>query len=169
MSIDTWYLHMHNCVWGGVRPQSPTHALPSTPEESKSTKTWSAWGGKVAYLSEKDQKPFPQWAFIGFILHSNTGEAHQSLSGSKDQTVDNKELWELIPSWAQLAKGLYNFGKQTHFGLGPLSFKLRVLAKQVSQSFMYSFLGLIAWGTTISSTGLHRPLPLFQASVRQGK
>ena len=44
----------------------------------------------MAYLSkEKDQEPFPQWAFIGFILHRNTGKAHQSLSGSNDQTIDN--------------------------------------------------------------------------------
>ena len=38
---------------------------------------------------EKDQEPFPQWALIGFSLHKNTGKAHQSLSGSKDQTIDN--------------------------------------------------------------------------------
>ena len=38
---------------------------------------------------EKGQEPFPQWTFIGFILHRNTGKAHQSLSGSKDQTIDN--------------------------------------------------------------------------------
>ena len=38
---------------------------------------------------EKDQEPFPQWAFIGFILHGNTGKAHQSSSVSKDQTIDN--------------------------------------------------------------------------------
>ena len=38
---------------------------------------------------EKGQEPFPQWAFTGFILHSNTGKAHQSLSGSKDQTIGN--------------------------------------------------------------------------------
>ena len=44
----------------------------------------------MAYLSkEKDQEPFPQWAFIGFSLHRNTGKAHQSLSGSKDQTIGN--------------------------------------------------------------------------------
>ena len=44
----------------------------------------------MANLSkEKDQEPFPQWAFIGFILNRNTGNAHQSLSGSKDQTIDN--------------------------------------------------------------------------------
>ena len=40
---------------------------------------------------EKDQEPFPQWAFIRFILHRNTDKAHQSLSGSKDQTIDNKQ------------------------------------------------------------------------------
>ena len=40
---------------------------------------------------EKGQEPFPQWAFIGFNLHRNTGKAHQSLSGSKDQTIDNKQ------------------------------------------------------------------------------
>ena len=38
---------------------------------------------------EKGQELFPQWAFIGFILHRNTGKAHQSLLGSKDQTIDN--------------------------------------------------------------------------------
>ena len=37
--------------------------------------------------------------------------------------------------------------EQTHFMVGPLSFKLKVLAKQVSQDFMHSFLGLIALGT----------------------
>ena len=41
---------------------------------------------------EKGQEPVPQWAFIGFILHRNTGKTHQSLSGSKDQTIENKEL-----------------------------------------------------------------------------
>ena len=41
---------------------------------------------------EKDQEPFPQRAFIGFNLHRNTGKAHQSLSGSKDQTIMCKEL-----------------------------------------------------------------------------
>ena len=38
---------------------------------------------------EKGQEPFPHWAFIGFNLHRNIGKAHQSLSGSKDQTIDN--------------------------------------------------------------------------------
>ena len=38
---------------------------------------------------EKDQESVPQWAFIGFNLHRNTDKAPQSLSGSKDQTIDN--------------------------------------------------------------------------------
>ena len=40
---------------------------------------------------EKGQEPFPQWDFIVFNLHRNTGKAHQSLSGSKDQIIDNKQ------------------------------------------------------------------------------
>ena len=44
----------------------------------------------MAKLSkEKGQEPFPQWAFIGFILHRDIGKAHQSLSGSKCQTIGN--------------------------------------------------------------------------------
>ena len=40
---------------------------------------------------EKGQEAFPQWAFIGFNLHRNTGHIRkaQSLSGSNDQTIDN--------------------------------------------------------------------------------
>ena len=46
----------------------------------------------MAYLSKNQgQEPFPQWAFLGFNLNRNTGEEHQSLSGSKDQTIDNKQ------------------------------------------------------------------------------
>ena len=40
---------------------------------------------------EKGQESFPQWAFIGFNLHRNAGKAHQSLSGSRDQIIDNKQ------------------------------------------------------------------------------
>ena len=47
----------------------------------------------MADLSEeKGQEPFPKWAFIGFNLHRNTGytcKAHQSFSGSNDQTIGN--------------------------------------------------------------------------------
>ena len=38
---------------------------------------------------EKGLEPVPQWTFIGFNLHRNTGKAHQSLSGSNDQTIGN--------------------------------------------------------------------------------
>ena len=40
---------------------------------------------------EKGPEPFPPWNFIRFILHRNADRAHQSLSGSKDQTIDNKQ------------------------------------------------------------------------------
>ena len=40
---------------------------------------------------EKGQEPVPPWAFTGFNLHRNIGKTHQSLSGSKDQTIDNKQ------------------------------------------------------------------------------
>ena len=46
----------------------------------------------MANLEEKGLRPLPQWAFIGFSLHSNTeciGKAHQSLSGSNDQGTDH--------------------------------------------------------------------------------
>ena len=43
-------------------------------------------------LKEKGREPFPQWAVIGFSLHRNTGKAHQPLSGSKDQIIDNRTL-----------------------------------------------------------------------------
>ena len=70
----------------GALSLSPT----STVDENKSTKTRSAWGGAVADLSkEKGPEPFPPWDFIRFILHSNADKAHQSLSGSKGQTIDN--------------------------------------------------------------------------------
>ena len=47
----------------------------------------------MASLSkEKALEPVPQWAFIGLNLYRNTGcigKAHQSLSGSNVQTIDN--------------------------------------------------------------------------------
>ena len=45
----------------------------------------------VDLSKEKGQEPFPQRAFIGLNLHRNTGKAHQSLSGSKDQIIDNTQ------------------------------------------------------------------------------
>ena len=47
----------------------------------------------MANLSEKKGlEPLPQWVFIGFNLHRNAGcigKAHQTLSDSNDQTIDN--------------------------------------------------------------------------------
>ena len=52
--------------------------------------------GRKCVQSLKGEGPgaFPQWAFIGFNLHRNTGhihKAHQSLSGSNAQTTDNTQ------------------------------------------------------------------------------
>ena len=38
---------------------------------------------------EKGLESVPQWVFMGFSLHRNTGKGHQSLSGRNDQTIDN--------------------------------------------------------------------------------
>ena len=80
-------------VLGGVRGSSTLRAPLAARGENKSTKTGSAWGGKVADLSkEKNRETFPQWAFIRFNLHRNTGPAlkvHQSLSRRNDQIIDN--------------------------------------------------------------------------------
>ena len=74
-------------MWESFAQQSPRVGVM---DENKSTKTRFAWEGKVANLSKvKGLEPVPQWAFIGFNLHRNTGEVHQSLSGSNDQTIDN--------------------------------------------------------------------------------
>ena len=47
----------------------------------------------MANLSgENDLEPVPQWAFIGFNLHRNTGcisKVHHLMSGRNDQTIDN--------------------------------------------------------------------------------
>ena len=62
----------------------------------------------MANLSnDKGQEPFPQWAFIGFNLHRNTGKTHQSLSGSKGQTIDNIQRTLRASSQSgSVAKGL---------------------------------------------------------------
>ena len=48
---------------------------------------------RLTSLSEdKGLEPVSQWVFTGFSLHRNTGhicKAHQSLSGSNDQGIDN--------------------------------------------------------------------------------
>ena len=60
----------------------------------------------VNLSEEKGLEPVPQRAFIGFILHRNTGKAHQSLSGSNDQTIDNiQRTMRAILSQSPIAKG----------------------------------------------------------------
>ena len=55
----------------------------------------------MANLSkEKGPEPFPPWAFIRFILYRNTGKAHQSLSGSKGQTIDN--IYRTLRAYSEL-------------------------------------------------------------------
>ena len=77
----------------------------------------------MADLSEeKGQEPVPQWAFTGFNLHRNTGcigKVHLSLSGSKDQTIDNiqRTLRAYSESGSDSYKGHKTLGKQTHFML----------------------------------------------------
>ena len=58
---------------------------------------------------EKGHEPFPQWAFIGFNLHRNTGHIckAQSLSGSNGQTIGN--IQRTLRAYSQsgsVAKGL---------------------------------------------------------------
>ena len=61
----------------------------------------------MADLEGEGPKAFPQWAFIGFTLHRNTGKAHQSLSGSNGQTTDNSQrTMRAYSESGQLAKGL---------------------------------------------------------------
>ena len=121
----------------------------------------------MAYLSkEKDQEPFPQWAFIGFILYRNTGKAHQSLSGSKDQTIDNiQRTMRASSESGSVSQRAIKLWETNSFHAWTLIRKLRAfLAKQVSRGFMHSFLGLIApRESALSRRGLHHPLSLFQA------
>ena len=87
--------------------------------------------------------------FYWVYLHRNTRHNVKLINHCQavmiKQYITFKELSGLILSQDQI-KGHKTLGKQTHSVLGPLSFKLRVLAKQVSEDFMHSFLGLIALG-----------------------
>ena len=65
----------------------------------------------MAFLSKKKgQEPFPQWAFIGFNLHRNTGRIYVKLISHcqavmiKHQIIF-KELLGLILSQGQIVKG----------------------------------------------------------------
>ena len=83
---------------------------------------------------EKDQETFPQWAFIGFNLHRNTGKVHQSLSGSKDQTIDNiQRTLRAYSESGSVSKRAIKLWETNSFHAWTLIRKLRAfLAKQVS-------------------------------------
>ena len=90
----------------------------------------------------------PGQALTGFSLHRNTGstcKAHQSLSGTNDQIIDNiqRTLRAYSESGSDSQRAI-KLWEPNSFHAWTLIRKLRVLAKQVSQDFMYSFLGLIA-------------------------
>ena len=69
---------------GGLHPQGP----PCLPWMRISLPRHDLLG-EERWPMEKGQEPVPQWAFIGFSLHRNTGKGHQSLSGCNNQTIDN--------------------------------------------------------------------------------
>ena len=102
----------------------------------------------MADISKKGQEPVPQWAFIGFNLHRNTGKAHQSLSDGKDETIDNiQRTMRAYSESGSVSYGAIKLWETNSFHAWTLIRKLRTfLAKQVSQDFMYSFLDLITLG-----------------------
>ena len=76
-------------LWGGsaLRPPQLLRMKMSLPRHD-------LLGEERLLISQrrKGQEPFSQWAFIGLNLHRNIGhicKTHQSLSDSKDQTIDN--------------------------------------------------------------------------------
>ena len=163
--IDRWIDR-----WMGYRNKSSMleglgcRALPATRDENKSTKTWSAWGGKVADLSkEKGQELFPQWAFIGFILHRNTGKAHQSLSGRNDQIIDNIQRTQGL-FWVRVRylKGHKTLGNKLIPCLDPYQ-KIEGISKVGFIGFYVVFLrSNCPREPTLFSTRPHLPPALFQ-------
>ena len=72
----------------------PTEAHPHPPWMRISLPRHDLLGEEIWPISQRRRalSQFLNGLSIGFNLHRNTGKAHQSLSGSKDQTIDNKEL-----------------------------------------------------------------------------
>ena len=92
---------------GGVSGSSTT--APHLPRmKNKSTKTWSAWGGKVADLSkEKGPEPSPLCAFIRFIHTRILIKLINHCQAVRvKQYIIYRELSGLILSYGQLVKGL---------------------------------------------------------------
>ena len=74
---------------GGAPPAGP----PSPPPAAMSVPRHDLLGEERWLISQRRRAKslFLNGLLLGFILHRNTGKAHQSLSGSKDQTIDNKQ------------------------------------------------------------------------------
>ena len=89
--------------------------------QDKFTQTTKSCGGKGTAWPLSQEENTPNLALTDFYwlnLHRNTGhihKAHQSLPGRNDQIIDNKELWVLILSQGQIAKGAENFGETNSF------------------------------------------------------
>ena len=92
-------------------------------------------------LEEKGQEPVPQWAFIGFNLHRNTGKAHQSLSDSNDQTIDNiqRTMRASSESWSVSQRAIKLWDTNS-FYVWTLIRKLTLLSKAVFTAFYAFFL-----------------------------
>ena len=106
-------------------------------------------------------------------LHRNTGhiwKVHQSLSVNNSQ-IDNiqRTLRANFESGPDSWRTIKLWGNKFILCFGPLSFKLRVLTKQVSQNFMHSFSGLITPGNLpFLAKGCTHLQHCFRLRVKQG-
>ena len=81
---------------------------------------------------EKGLEPIPQWAFIGFNLHRNTGhihKAHQSSAGSNDQGIDIQRTIRAYSESGSDSQRAIKLWETNSFHAWILIRKLRVLAK----------------------------------------
>ena len=81
----------------------------------------------VSLSEEKGLEPVPRWVFICLNSHRNTGhicKAHQPLSGSNDQGIDNIQrtmrAYSESGSDRVMPKGNKTLGKKTSFYAGML-------------------------------------------------
>ena len=66
---------------------------------------WRKRGGMTTLWETERPNPCLDRLLLLFWEHYLKEGPRSSLSGSNDQTIDNKELWGLILSQGQLAKG----------------------------------------------------------------
>ena len=97
MSVQIFCFFLYSLVLGGFNtaPRSAT-------DEEKNYQDMICLerrGGRFSQ-GEKGPEPLSPGAFIRFILYSNADKAHQSLSGSKGQTIHN--LWRTLRACSEL-------------------------------------------------------------------